>query len=98
MRPDQQQNSVAYLAKKGRTKSVLLSRLACRILLWCQWHRITLIPVYVREIGNTISDALSRGEGDTMAPVTNDGGQDLSAVRDPQVDLFASRETAQLPQ
>ena len=24
-----------------------------------------------------------QGEGDTMAPVTNDGGQDLSAVRDP---------------
>ena len=90
VRPDRQQNSVAYLVKERGTKSVLLSRLACRILLWCQRHRVTLIPVYVRGIGNTTADALSRGEGDTMAPVTNDGGQDLSAVRDPQ--------TAQLPQ
>ena len=55
--------AVANLAKEGGTKSVLLSRLACRILLWCQRHRVTLIPVYLRGIGNTIADALSRGKG-----------------------------------
>ena len=91
-------NSVAYLVKEGGTKSVRLSRLACRILLWCQWHRITLIPVYVRGIGNTIADALSRGQ-DTqwhLSPKMVDGI--FRRYGTPQVDLFASRETAQLPQ
>ena len=98
VRPDRQQNSVAYLAKEGGTKSVLLSRLACRILLWCQRHRVTLIPVYVRGIGNTIADALSRGQETQwhLSPKMVD--RIFRRYGTPQVDLFASRETALLPQ
>ena len=90
--------AVAYLAKEGGTKSVLLSRLACRILLWCQRHRITLIPVYVRGISNTIADALSRGKETQwhLSPMMAD--RIFQRYGTPQVDLFASRETAQLPQ
>ena len=90
--------TVAYLAKEGGTKSVLLSRLACRILLWCQRHRVTLIPVYVRGIGNTIADALSRGKETQwhLSPTMVD--RIFRRYGTHQVDLFASRETAQLPQ
>ena len=89
--------ALAYLAREGGTKSVLLSRLACRILL-SQRHRITLIPVYVSGIGNTIADALSRGKETQWHLSPMMVNRIFQRYGTPQVDLFASRETAQLPQ
>ena len=59
---------------------------------------ITLISVYVRGIGNTIADALSRGKETQwhLSPTMVD--RIFQRYGNPQVDFFASRETAQLPQ
>ena len=91
--PDQQQNC-SGLPGEGRGHKVcssVPSGLPNPVV-------ITLIPVYVRGIGNTIADALSRGKETQwhLSPTMVD--RIFQRYGNPQVDFFASRETAQLPQ
>ena len=89
--------TVSYLAKEGGTRSPPLSRLACSILLWCQQQQISLLPVYVRGMGNTVADYLSRGKTTEwfLSPAT--ARRIFHLFGTPDIDLFASRTTAQLP-
>ena len=82
---------VSYLSKGGGTRSLLLSRLARRILLWSQKQRISIQPVYVKGIVNTVADSLSRNKETQwhLSPaVTRTIFHKLGT---PAVDLFASR-------
>ena len=80
---------VSYLSKGGGTRSLLLSRLARRILLWSQ--RISIQPVYVKGILNTLAHSLSRNKETQwhLSPaVTRTIFHKLGT---PAVDLFASK-------
>ena len=89
--------AVAYLSKEGGTRSVSLSRLACRILLWCHRRGVDLLPVYVRGSANTVADSLSRSKETEwhLSPLI--AQRIFRLFGTPAVDLFASARTAQLP-
>lgn len=89
--------TVAYLAKEGGTRSNRLSRLARQVLLWCQEHTITLCPVHVRGMANTVADSLSRDKETEWHLNPAVAEEIFRRYGTPHIDLFASQRTAQLP-
>ena len=91
--------TVLYLTKEGGTKSAMLSRLTREISDTCLTHNIRLFPSYLPGIANTASDALSRDKvQEEWMLSTLVAKKIFSIFGTPEIDLFASERTAQLPQ
>ena len=91
--------SVACLRRQGTYRSAELMSLSRSILEFCQLHSITLVPRHLRGDLNTLADLHSR-----FGPVGSEWSLDrhtflwLCRLSGPfQVDLFATRDNAQLP-
>jgi hypothetical protein len=90
--------TVIYLKKDGGTKSAILARLTKEISDICISRDITLFPCYLPGLANIESDALSRGKAQDewfLLPVV--AAKIFRIYEDPDIDLFASKNTAQLP-
>ena len=88
--------TVMYLKKEGGTKSVMLARLTKQISDICMSHDIRLVPCYLPGMANIESDALSRGKTqDEWFLLPSVAQKIFWSFGFPDVDLFASRETAQ---
>ena len=89
--------AAAYLAKKEGTRSETLNALTKEILIFCRDHGITLSPADLPGIANLGADALSRGtetRGWFINPRVSE--RIFSRLGLPQIDLFASRRSAQV--
>ena len=89
---------VAYLLKEGGTRSRPLCLLTMQVFHLCQKLGIALRPAYLPGVANVAADALSRGRQVVewhLNPTVV--GDIFSCWGQPEVDLFASRETAQVP-
>ena len=90
--------TVLYLKKEGGTKSAMLSRLTREVLDICRSHDIKLFPSYLPGLANIESDALSRGKIQEEWHLSKAVAQKIFRVfGSPDIDLFASRPTAQVP-
>jgi hypothetical protein len=90
--------TVLYLKKEGGTKSAMLARLTREILDICVTHNITLFPSYLPGLANTESDALSRNKVQEEWHLSPSVAQKIFRIFGlPEIDLFASQRTAQLP-
>lgn len=91
--------AVAYINKKGGTKSASLSSLAVEIATWCEQRRISLVALHVPGILNVVADMESRrshvDNGDWK--LDHSLFQKIAERWLPKVDLFALRWNAQLP-
>ena len=91
---------VSYINKEGGTKSFRLTRLTIRLLKFCDWKGIRLVPVHLPGSRNIQADALSR-VGQTLATEWAINGQLLhpvfSAWGTPVIDLFATFANRKLP-
>jgi hypothetical protein len=88
--------TVMYLKKEGGTKSVMLARLTKEISDICMSHNIRLVPCYLPGMANIEADALSRGKTqDEWFLLPSVAQKIFRSFGFPDVDLFASRETAQ---
>ena len=89
--------AAAYLAKEGGTRSETLNALTTQILIFCRDHGIALSPAYLPGIANLGADALSRGT-ETREWFINPRVSEriFSRLGLPQIDLFASRRSAQV--
>ena len=89
---------VAYLRNSGGTRSKSLSDLAGKILRWCEFHMISLRPRFVPGHRNAVADILSRqcvGSEWTLHPEVC--RLVFKVWGAPQVDLFATALSHQLP-
>jgi hypothetical protein len=87
-----------YLKKQGGTRSSTLSSLATEVLDICHRHKICLLPSHLPGLGNTKSDALSRQKTqDEWYLNPKVAHKIFSKLGEPQIDLFASYKTAQVP-
>jgi hypothetical protein len=92
-------STVQYIKKEGGTKSATLARLTKEILDICYTHQIRLVPCHLPGLANIESDALSRGKTqDELHLNTNVASKIFRIYGYPEVDLFASQATAQVPQ
>ena len=91
-----QYGNSALHKKEGGTRSATLSRIATQILDICHSHKIRLIPSHPPGLGNTKADALSRQKVQDDWHLNPQVAQKIcSRLGIPEVDLFASRQTAQ---
>jgi hypothetical protein len=89
---------VSYLKKGGGTRSWSLSKEACNILLWCHDRNVRLVPQYLPGIANTLADAQSRDQKEEEWFLLPSVVQRIFRKwGTPEVDLFASHRSAQLP-
>ena len=89
--------TVLYLKKDGGTKSAMLVRLTKEVSDICLSHDIRLVPCYLPGLANIESDALSRGKTQDewfLLPLV--ATKIFRIYEEPDVDLFASKDTAQL--
>ena len=75
-----------------RSCHVLPARSCCGVN-----HHISLLPVYVRVMANTIADSLSRNRETQWFPSPVMAAKIIGRYGTPERDLFTSRSTAQLP-
>jgi hypothetical protein len=76
----------------------MICRLTKEILDLCRTHNIRLFPSHLPGLANTESDALSRGKTQEewhLSPVVAQNIFRVFGV--PDIDLFASQRTAQVP-
>ena len=90
---------VSYLNKQGGTRSGAMMALTWGLLKWCQARNIEVLAAHVAGVNNRLADLLSRRR---VNP--SEWQLDREAVQElfrrwgrPNVDLFASRQNAQLP-
>ena len=91
-------STVFYILKEGGTKSLILSRLTRELSDVCLAHNIRLFPSYLPGAANIESDALSRDKVQDewhLLPVV--AAKIFRIFGLPEVDLFASRLTSQVP-
>lgn len=90
---------VAYVNHQGGVKSPSLCQETLRLWEWCIAHKVFLIATHIPGTTNLIADALSRG-----SPIPSEWQLDPRIFRrlcarhgTPEIDLFATKESAQLP-
>ena len=100
---------VAHINKQGGTKSRTLCLQTVKVLDWCLRHGIELQAVHLPGEDNKLADALSRKTSGTLGPSKVRGSSVewhllpsicriiFQRMERPHIDLFASRENAQLP-
>ena len=89
--------AAAYLAKEGGTRSETLSALTKEILIFCREYGFALSPAYLPGIANLGADALSRGTEKREWFINPRVSERIfSCLGLPQIDLFASRRSAQV--
>ena len=93
---------VAYLNKQGGTHSPSLCLHTLRLLTWCRERDITLTAVHIPGVANLLADGLSRGQ---QGPSGTEWILNRYVVQSvfrsiytPQIDLFASKASHQLPE
>ena len=76
--------AIAYIRKEGGTRSFKLTRLAIRLLKYCDRMSITLVPVYIPRSRNIQADTLSRGTDptDRVIDPSAAAGSSVHQVRD----------------
>ena len=92
--------ALACLNRQGSSHSVPLWSLSREILEFCQEREISLVPVHIAGPLNVLAD-----KGSRSSPISTEWSLDrpsfIWACRElglvPEVDLFATRENAQLP-
>jgi hypothetical protein len=90
--------AVAYINKKGETKSSSLCSVALEISTWCEEREIDLHAVHLPGKSNFVADAESRKQlstGDWKLSTTL--FQKIQQLWNMRVDLFASSWNTQLP-
>lgn len=91
-------SAVAYVNKLGGTRSISLNRIALRLWGWCVEHNVWVTADYIPGKLNVDADWESRNNSDYSSWKLNPLiFQKLTHAYDLQVDLFADRNTHQLP-
>ena len=98
--PDRQYHSVAYINHQGGTVSPMATEIAKDLWMWCLERDITIKAQYLLGVENVRADSESRVMQDRSDWMLNPQiFQAIQAQLGPvDLDLFASRLTAQLPQ
>ena len=95
---DGQHISSALHQQNGRTRSLILASLAKNLWEWCLERQIVLEAQHIPDVSNIVADWESRVFVDNndwkLAPQVFDN---LNQVWGPEVDLFATRLSKQLP-
>lgn len=91
-------SAVAYINKLGGTKSIQLNKLALQMWEWCVERNVWVTAEHIPGVDNCLADWESRFHTDYSSWKLNKKVFHLIAERfRPKVDLFADRNTFQLP-
>ena len=91
--------TVAYINRQGGSHSPVLCCRAWSLLLWCRSSDIQLRACHIAGKDNTLADALSRGRVNQGEWELGQHWADWLFLRlgRPNIDLFATAESAKLP-
>jgi len=89
--------AIAYINKQGGCRSTQCSAVAKKIWLWCEQRNVWLFATYINTKKNFVADYLSRNCMDSSDyKLSNEAFSVLcSTFGSPNIDLFASDQTAQ---